>query len=164
MATHSERVSHSVVSNSLQPHRLQPTRLSVHGIFQTRTLKLVANSCQPRNRTQVCVVGRFFIMWGTRETQPTLVFLIYLHFYMWMYFSGELKKFTLASSLLPQGQKRGNLPFHVFRPHCAACRILVSWPGVQLLPQALGVQHLNHWTTMEVSLTFLFKEMSPTAF
>ena len=35
--------SHSVVSNSLPPHGLQPTRLSsVHGILQARILEWVA--------------------------------------------------------------------------------------------------------------------------
>ena len=46
----------SVVSNSLQPHGLEPGRLLVRGIFQARMLKCVAisyssGSPQPRGRT-----------------------------------------------------------------------------------------------------------------
>ena len=46
-----------------------------HGIFQARVLEWVAiafsrGSSQPRDRTQVsCIVGRFFILWATREAQ-----------------------------------------------------------------------------------------------
>ena len=32
----------SVMSDSVRPHRLQPTRSSVHGIFQARVLEWVA--------------------------------------------------------------------------------------------------------------------------
>ena len=47
----------SVMSDSLWPHGLLPTRLSVHGIFQARGLEWVAisfsrRSSQPRDRTQ----------------------------------------------------------------------------------------------------------------
>ena len=47
---------------------------SVHGILQARILEWVAisfsrGSSQPRNQTQVsCIVGRFFIVWATRDT------------------------------------------------------------------------------------------------
>ena len=34
--------SHSVVSDSLQPHGLQPTRVSVNGILQARELEWAA--------------------------------------------------------------------------------------------------------------------------
>ena len=46
---------------------------SVHGISQARTLEWAATSfsirsSQPRDRTQVSgIVGRFFIIWATRE-------------------------------------------------------------------------------------------------
>ena len=53
-----ERVSYSVVSNSLQPHGLEPTRLLCHGILQARTLGWVAipfsrGSSQRRDQIQV---------------------------------------------------------------------------------------------------------------
>ena len=64
-------VSHSVVSNSLQPHGLQPARLPfVHGISQTRILDWVAisfsrGSSWPRDRNQVsCIAGGFFTIWA----------------------------------------------------------------------------------------------------
>ena len=62
----------SVMSDSLWPHGLLPTRLSVHGIFQARGLEWVAisfsrRSSQPRDRTQVSrIVGRHFTIWATR--------------------------------------------------------------------------------------------------
>ena len=57
--------SHSVVSDSLQPH----------GILQARILEWVAfpfsrGSCQPRDQTQVShIAGGFFTSWITREAQ-----------------------------------------------------------------------------------------------
>ena len=33
---------------------------------------------------------------------------------------------------------------------CAVCGILVPWPGIKLVPLALGAQSLNHWTTREI--------------
>ena len=67
--------SHSVMSNSLQPHGLYPMDYIVHGILQARILEWVAfpfsgGSSQPRDRTQVsCFAGRFFTSWATREAQ-----------------------------------------------------------------------------------------------
>ena len=59
-------LSHSVLSNSLRPHGLRPTRLLSLGILQERILEWVAvpssrGSSQPKDRTQVsCLVGGFF--------------------------------------------------------------------------------------------------------
>ena len=36
-----------------------------------------------------------------------------------------------------------------FWPHCEACRVLFPWPGMELLPLAVKVQSLNHWTAGE---------------
>ena len=33
---------------------------------------------------------------------------------------------------------------------CAACGILVSWPGIEPTPPAVEAWSLNHWTTREV--------------
>ena len=63
-------VSHSVVSDSLRPHRLKPTGFSVHRILQARILEWVAipfsnGSSWPRDWTQVfCTAGRFFTVWA----------------------------------------------------------------------------------------------------
>ena len=63
----------SVVSDSLQPYGLYPSRHPCHGILQARILEWVAisfarGSSQPRDQTQVsCIVGTFFTMWATRE-------------------------------------------------------------------------------------------------
>ena len=76
--------SHSVVSNSLRPHGLQPTMeevpgFSVHGIFQARILEWVAisfsrRSSLPRDWTLVSwIVGRHFTIWTTREVHQEAV-------------------------------------------------------------------------------------------
>ena len=49
-----------------------PPDFSVHGIFQARVLEWVAisfsrGSSQPRDWTPVCIAGRRFILWATRE-------------------------------------------------------------------------------------------------
>ena len=62
----SENVSHSVMTDSLQPHGLYPPGPSVHGILQARILEWVAipfcrGSSQPRDGTQISSnAGRFF--------------------------------------------------------------------------------------------------------
>ena len=67
-------LSHSVVSNSLRPNGLWPTRLlCLLGILQARILEWVAmpyfmGSSQARDQTQVsCIAGRFFTIWVSRE-------------------------------------------------------------------------------------------------
>ena len=64
-----ESESHSVVSNSLQPHDY-----TAHGIFQARILQWVAipfkRSAWPRDQTQVSyIAGGFFTSWATKEAQ-----------------------------------------------------------------------------------------------
>ena len=65
-----ESESHSVMSNSLQPHGLYSLP-----ILQAEILKWVAvpfsrGSSQLRNRTQVShIAGRFFTLWATSEAQ-----------------------------------------------------------------------------------------------
>ena len=66
-------VSRSVVSDSLQPHGLQPARLPVHGISQAITVKWGAmSSCrqspQARDWTQFsCITVRFFTISAAQE-------------------------------------------------------------------------------------------------
>ena len=69
-----------------------PPASSVHGIFQARILEWVAisylrGSFWPRDQTQVsCIVGTFFTMWATRETdylQMFYVFMAYLTYFFW---------------------------------------------------------------------------------
>ena len=64
----------SVVSDSLQPHGLQPsTGFSVPGIFQARVPGWVAisfsrGSSRPKGQTRVSrIAGRRFTLWATRE-------------------------------------------------------------------------------------------------
>ena len=69
-------VSHSVVSDSLQPHGRGARSLpgsSVHEILQVRILEWVAipfsrGSSWPRDRTHVsCIAGRFLTVWAIME-------------------------------------------------------------------------------------------------
>ena len=72
-----ESVSHSVLSDSLQPHS-SPPGSSVHGILQARILEWAAipfSRAYFWPRDQPCVpriAGRFFTIWATREApSPT---------------------------------------------------------------------------------------------
>ena len=62
---------YSVMSDSLWPHGLQPTMLSIHGILQARILEWVAipfsrGSSWPRDETWVSgITCRFFTSWVT---------------------------------------------------------------------------------------------------
>ena len=67
--------SHSVMSDSLRPHGLQPTRLLCPWDFPGKSTGvgcyfLLQESSWPRDRTQVShSVGRRFTVWATREVQ-----------------------------------------------------------------------------------------------
>ena len=67
------RVSHSVVSNSLQPRGLYPTSHLCPWGYPGKNTGVVATpssreSCQPRDRTQFsCIAGKFFTIWATGE-------------------------------------------------------------------------------------------------
>ena len=69
----SECVNHSVVSDSLQPHGLQPTRLLCPWNSQAQILEWVASpfsrgSSQPRDQTwSPSFAGRFLTIWATRD-------------------------------------------------------------------------------------------------
>jgi len=80
-------VSHSVVSNSLWPHRLYSLRgSSVHEILQAIILEWVAipfsrGSSWPRDRTHVsCTAGGFFTIWATRVSKETSHVLLSIHY------------------------------------------------------------------------------------
>ena len=66
----------SVVSNSLRPHGLQPTRLlcpqdSLGKILEWVAIPFSKGSSWPRDQSQVShTAGRFFTVWATREAQP----------------------------------------------------------------------------------------------
>ena len=60
-------VSHSVVSDSLWPHGLQPIRLLCPWNSSGKNTRVDCHSLasQPRNQTQVfCITGRFFTIWA----------------------------------------------------------------------------------------------------
>ena len=67
-------VSRSVVSDSLQPHRLQPARLLCPWDYPGKNIEWVAipfsrGSSEPRDRTLVsCIAGRFFTVWATGKS------------------------------------------------------------------------------------------------
>ena len=72
----------SVVSESLQPYGLQPTRSSVHGVLQIRILQWVAISTpgdlpnpgfEPTSLTSPALAGGFFTTSATWEAQGCLI-------------------------------------------------------------------------------------------
>ena len=69
----SESVSHSVMSNSFQPHGLQPARLlcpwsSPGKNTRVGSHSVLQGSSQHRDRTWVsCIARRFLTIWATRE-------------------------------------------------------------------------------------------------
>ena len=74
--SYNHRLSGSVASNSLQPHGLQPTGPSVHGILQAGTRGWAAvpssrGASRPRDGTRVsCSAGRFFTTEPAGKPQP----------------------------------------------------------------------------------------------
>ena len=77
-----ECVCHSVMSNSLQPHGLQPTRLLCPWDSSGKNTRV---SCHfflqrifpTRNQTRVSrIVGRFFTVWATRDNVNLCPFLL----------------------------------------------------------------------------------------
>ena len=46
--------------------------------------------------------------------------------------------------------------FFFFWPHCAACTILVPWPGIEPMLCAVKAWSLNHWVAREVPNFFFF--------
>ena len=65
----------SVMSDSLWPHALQPSRLlcpwdSLGKSTEVGSHSFSRGSSRPRDRTQIsCIAGRFFTVWATRELQ-----------------------------------------------------------------------------------------------
>ena len=48
----------------------------------------------------------------------------------------------------------------LFWPHCTACRTLVPWPGIKLVPIAVEVQSTTHWVAREVAeKSFLHEQL-----
>ena len=73
--------SHSVGSNSLWPHGLQPARLLCPWNFQARILEVAVpfsrGLFEPRNWTVVsCIACGFFISWTTRKAPLSIVFFL----------------------------------------------------------------------------------------
>ena len=70
--------SHSVVSNSLQPHGLWPTRLLRPWDFPGKSTRVGCHFLLPgifptQDQTHVsCITGRCFTVWSTREAQNCL--------------------------------------------------------------------------------------------
>ena len=76
------RVSHSVVSNSLQPHGLQPTRLPCAWNFPGKNTGVPfptpGDLPDPRDQNRVsCIAGRFFTISATRDARDPLQFPLY---------------------------------------------------------------------------------------
>ena len=85
-------LSHSVVSDSLRPHGLQPSRLFCPWDSPGKKLEWVVmpssrGSFLPRDWTQVsCIAGEFFTVWSTREAGRSLDVYVHLIFTTLKYF------------------------------------------------------------------------------
>ena len=83
--------SRSVVSDSLQPHGLQPIRLLCPWDFPGKDIGvgchfLLQGSSQPRDQTQVSyTAGRSFTNWATREYTHILYIYIYIYIYICLF-------------------------------------------------------------------------------
>ena len=72
-------LSCSIVSYSLQPHRVYPPGSSVHGTFQARILECIAissskGSSQSRDQTCVsCIIGGFLTCRAFRKAQNKII-------------------------------------------------------------------------------------------
>ena len=77
-------VSHSVLSDSLQPYGCNPPDFSIYRVLQARILEWVAipfsrGSSRPRDWTLVsCIAGRFFTIWATGKS-----FFFFFFFSVW---------------------------------------------------------------------------------
>ena len=68
----SESGGHLVVSDSLLPYGLQPTRFLCLWNSPGKNTEVGATpfskrSSQPKDKTQVCIVGKFFTIWAARD-------------------------------------------------------------------------------------------------
>ena len=142
--------SRSVVSNSLQPHGLQPTRLPCPWDSPGQKLEWVAmpfsrGSSQPRDWTQVsCIAGGFFTSWATREVQKNVYMYVcmYVCIYIYIYINTEslccTTKLTqhYKSTTIRKERERETLP-----------EFLAGWeylgPSDSLNPPFKGVFHLG---------------------
>ena len=96
-------VSHSVVSDSLWPHKLSPTSSSAHGILQARILDWLAISFSKgsswcRDWSPVsCFAGRFFTAWAIRKSQ-NITFVSFISMLFFFFFNvGHLRMFWLKA-------------------------------------------------------------------
>ena len=64
--------------------------------------------------------------------------------------------YPLMGALLLFFSLKKKIKYIYIWPHQTACRILVSWPGIEPAALALEAWSLNHWTTREVLGTLLF--------
>ena len=108
----------SSVSNSLQPHGLQPARLLFHGVFQARILEWVAisssrGSSWPRDQTRVssvsCIGRQILVHWATWEAQIIGLLVLKVEFkslflfkflkklFLWINFNWKLTIFEISS-------------------------------------------------------------------
>ena len=158
-------LSHSVLSDSLQPHGLYLPHSSVHGISQARISEWVAifllrGSSQPRDRTHVswvsCIVRQILYhlhhlgipMLTITYTFSTLIYTIYILTGLWV--------------LLTQGQCSFQQSGISLNPHAsfsleicglAYCPVMLKWfflrlSGISVLP--------NHFEEISLRSHFLF--------
>ena len=120
-------VSCSVVSNSLQPHWLQPTKLICPWDSPSKNTGVVAipfsrGSSQPRDQTQVsCIVGRFFLLKGMGgQGRPRVVL-------------KEVSQVPQVSFPCCQHLRKKDLPRKARDSlTCIPCRVAHQWLGMSV--------------------------------
>ena len=112
-----------VVSDSLQPRGLQPTRLFCPWGFSRQecwsglSCPPPGESSQPRDRTQVsCIAGRFFTVWATREAHVIILRTWY-----------EVNEMQYIFELLPCAIHSFSILAHLFF-HLLQPRFVISKP------------------------------------
>ena len=130
-------ISHSVVSDSLQPMDCSPPDPSVHGIFQARILEWVAisfsrESSQPRDRTQVShIAGRRFNLWAIREA--------YIRMYMHIY---VFEKHTLKYECIYQVSRKWGPGVQEFTGDCEG----MKWDPSSWGDEIAGLSLFSEWS------------------
>ena len=114
-------------------------------------------SSQPRDRTQVFhITGRFFTSWAIKGSPRILEWVAYA----FSSGSSQPRNRTRVSCItdgffthwVTREQKLVvTPPLFFLRLLCAACRILVPWPGIQPGPPVVEAWSPNHWTAREFS-------------
>ena len=88
--------------------------------------------------------GCHALLFPTEGLNVCLLRLLYCRQILYCWATGEAQSCAIIT--------KGIRVCFLFSFGCAACGILVPWPGIKPVPFALEAQSLNHWTTREIPL------------